>query len=279
MKVFISHASEDDITAKAICRMLEEDGIRCWYAARDALPGVDYEESIIDAISSSDLMVLILSSKANESPHIKREIQNACIENPPIPIIPFRTEDVTLNKALRYYLGSVHWIDASRAPLQESVNRLLDVVKGHLIEARQHIKTESTKIQLERMAMAQGGELEIWERSVQDVAVIELVGRMTIGEGSVAFRKAMAELGERGSKKIILNFSGVSYIDSAGIGELSAQYTKFQKLGAQVRLFKLSQKVTDLLTITKLLSTLNVYENEAQALWSLRKRADRDPKS
>ena len=110
-------------------------------------------------------------------------------------------------------------------------------------------------------------ELNINERQAGDVTVLDLSGKITIGEGSVALRTAIRRLLEEGKKRILLNLAGVSYVDSSGIGELVSSYTAIGKEdGGQLKLLNLTQKIRDLLTITKLLTVFDVYDNEAEAL-------------
>ena len=109
-------------------------------------------------------------------------------------------------------------------------------------------------------------ELEIKERQAGDVTVLDMDGKVTIGEGSVALRTAIRRLLEEGKKKILLNLAGVGYIDSSGIGELVSSYTAINKDGGQLKLLKLTQKLQDLLAITKLLTVFDVYDSEAEAL-------------
>ncbi|HEY4425850.1 MAG TPA: STAS domain-containing protein [Pyrinomonadaceae bacterium] len=110
-------------------------------------------------------------------------------------------------------------------------------------------------------------ELNINERQAGDVTVLDLSGKITIGEGSVALRAGIRRLLEEGKKRILLNLAGVSYVDSSGIGELVSSYTAIGKEdGGQLKLLNLTQKIRDLLTITKLLTVFDVYDNEAEAL-------------
>jgi anti-sigma B factor antagonist len=109
-------------------------------------------------------------------------------------------------------------------------------------------------------------ELNINERQAGDVTVLDMSGKITIGEGSVALRTAIRRLLEEGKKRILLNLGGVSYIDSSGIGELVSSYTAINKEGGHLKLLNLTQKIKDLLTITKLLTVFDVYEREADAL-------------
>ena len=111
-------------------------------------------------------------------------------------------------------------------------------------------------------------ELNIEERQAGDVTVLDMSGKITIGEGSVSLRTAVRRLLEEGKKRILLNLAGVSYIDSSGIGELIANYTTVSKDDGQMKLLSLTEKVRDLLVITKLLTVFDSYESEAEALSS-----------
>ena len=111
-------------------------------------------------------------------------------------------------------------------------------------------------------------ELNITERQAGDVTVLDMSGKITIGEGSVALRTGIRRLLEEGKKKILLNLAGVNYIDSSGIGELVSSYTAINKESGQLKLLNLTQKLQDLLTITKLLTVFDVYESESEALSS-----------
>ena len=113
-------------------------------------------------------------------------------------------------------------------------------------------------------------ELNIRERQAGDVTVLDMDGRITIGEGSIALRSAIRRLLEEGKKKILLNLARVSYIDSSGIGELVSSYTSIGKEGGQLKLLNLTQKLQDLLTITKLLTVFDVYDSEEEALASFK---------
>ena len=113
-------------------------------------------------------------------------------------------------------------------------------------------------------------ELNISERQGGDVTVLDMSGKITIGEGSVALRTAIRRLLEEGKKRILLNLAGVNYIDSSGIGELVSSYTAINKEGGQLKLLNLTQKLQDILTITKLLTVFDVYESESEALESFK---------
>jgi anti-sigma B factor antagonist len=113
-------------------------------------------------------------------------------------------------------------------------------------------------------------ELNIAERQVGDVTILDMSGKITIGEGSVALRTAIRRLLEDGKKKILLNLAGVGYIDSSGIGELVSSYTAINNAQGQLKLLSLTQKLRDLLTITKLLTVFDTFESEEDALSSFK---------
>jgi anti-sigma B factor antagonist len=111
-------------------------------------------------------------------------------------------------------------------------------------------------------------ELNISERQAGDVTILDMDGKVTIGEGSVALRNTIRRLVGEGKKKILLNLAGVGYVDSSGIGELVSSFTAVNKEGGQLKLLNLTQKIQDLLAITKLLTVFDVFENEGEALGS-----------
>ena len=130
--VFLSHSSENRTVANAVCARLEERKIRCWIAPRDIQPGVEYGEALAEAIDECRVLVLILTSPANQSRHVRREIERAISKG--IPVIPLRTEDVTLSKALQYFLGSVHWLDALTPPLDQHIESLARTIRQMIEE-------------------------------------------------------------------------------------------------------------------------------------------------
>jgi hypothetical protein len=125
--VFISHSSEDKTIVDAVCATLESRGLRCWVAPRDILPGMDWDEAILDAISDCRLMLLIFSSHANKSVQIKHEIERALHKG--IPILPFRIEEVLPSKSLEYFLSTTHWLDALTPPLEQHLDRLAENIR------------------------------------------------------------------------------------------------------------------------------------------------------
>jgi len=105
-------------------------------------------------------------------------------------------------------------------------------------------------------------------RQVGDVTVIDVAGRITLGEGSSNLRDSLRELAAKGNKKILLNLADVSYIDSSGIGELVAGFTTMTNAGGQLKLLNLTKRVQDLLQITKLYTVFEVFDAEASAVHS-----------
>ncbi|MDX2032751.1 MAG: STAS domain-containing protein [Blastocatellia bacterium] len=111
-------------------------------------------------------------------------------------------------------------------------------------------------------------QLEIRERNTGEVVILEMAGKITIGEGSVQLREAVGRLRDNNQIKIVLNLGGVTYVDSSGIGELVSCYTTTKNSGGRLKLLNLPKKIKDLLMITKLLTVFEIYEDEQAALES-----------
>jgi anti-sigma B factor antagonist len=105
-------------------------------------------------------------------------------------------------------------------------------------------------------------------RRIEGVNIVDLSGRITIGEGTIILKDAVRNLLQRNEEKILLNLADVSYIDSSGIGELVSSFTTVGNQGGKLKLLNLTKKVHDLLSITKLLTVFDVFEDEAKAIQS-----------
>jgi len=112
--------------------------------------------------------------------------------------------------------------------------------------------------------------LTIASREVDGVTVLDLGGRITLGEGSVQLREAIRELIGKGIKNILLNLGNVNYIDSSGLGELVSAFTTAKNQGAEVKLLNLTKKVHDLLQLTKLYTVFDIKDDEASAIASFK---------
>ena len=112
--------------------------------------------------------------------------------------------------------------------------------------------------------------LTIASREVDGVAILDLSGRITLGEGSVQLRDAIRGLIGKGTKHILLNLGDVNYIDSSGLGELVSAYTTARNQQAEVKLLNLTRKVHDLLQLTKLVTVFDIKDDEASAIASFK---------
>lgn len=113
-------------------------------------------------------------------------------------------------------------------------------------------------------------DFKIKERQVGNVMVLDLIGKMRIGESGDVFCRTIRRLLEDDQRKILLNLAGVAYIDSSGLGELIASRNTLHKNDGQVKLLHLTERVRELMVITKLLTVFDVYENESEALDSFK---------
>ena len=112
--------------------------------------------------------------------------------------------------------------------------------------------------------------LSLKTRRTEDVVILDLAGKLTIGEPVLSLRDTLRSLTGEGERKFILNLGEVTYIDSSGLGELVSSFTTIRNKGGDVKLLKLTSKTRDLLQMTKLLTVFDVYDDEAKAIASLK---------
>ena len=115
--------------------------------------------------------------------------------------------------------------------------------------------------------------MEIAERRVNDVTILDLKGKMTLGEGDELLKDKINSLLSQGRKRLLLNLDGVPYIDSAGLGEVVRTYTTVSRQGGSLKLLNLTKRIEDLLSITKLLTVFETFDSEPDALKSFQAQA------
>ena len=142
--VFISYSHKDKQTADAVCAKLEQQGIRCWYAPRDITPGADWAESIINAIETVRVMIIIFTDHSNASKQVMNEISNAV--NAGVTIVPFKLTNTAPSKGMQYYFTAVHWLDAVDKPMKSSIEELCTRVEG-ILSLNRSDEPERTKPQ------------------------------------------------------------------------------------------------------------------------------------
>ena len=110
--------------------------------------------------------------------------------------------------------------------------------------------------------------MQIEERAIGEVTVLDLKGRVTLGEGDELLKDKINSLLNQGHRKIVLNLADVPYIDSAGLGEIVRTYTTVSRQGGSLKLLNLTKRITDLLSITKLLTVFETFDSEDEAVRS-----------
>lgn len=128
--VFISHSQKDRPVAQRVLRLLEQEKIRCWIAPRNVPAGMTWSKAIPDAITKSRIMVVILTSGANTSDHVSREVELALKRE--VDVIPLRVEEVEPAGSLEYWIGQLQWLDAVAPPLEDHIGVLIEKVWGLL---------------------------------------------------------------------------------------------------------------------------------------------------
>jgi anti-sigma B factor antagonist len=111
--------------------------------------------------------------------------------------------------------------------------------------------------------------MHVTERVVGDVTIVDVSGKVTLGDGGdVVLKDKMASLVQQGTKKVLLNLGDVSYVDSAGLGAIVQSYATMNKNGGSLKLLNTTKRIKDLLSITKLLTVFECHDNEAEAIKS-----------
>jgi adenylate cyclase len=128
--VFLSYSAADKDTALAILAGLEKQGIRCWIAPRDIPAGSEYGQQIVDAVKACRVFLVVFSTGANASPHVRREVERAVSLDR--TIVPFRVENVAPTGAMEYCLGGTHWLDAFTLPIEPHVATLVSTLRTML---------------------------------------------------------------------------------------------------------------------------------------------------
>ena len=110
--------------------------------------------------------------------------------------------------------------------------------------------------------------MTITERKSGDVTILDVEGKILLGEGDVQLKRKIDELIERGETKLLLNLANVPYMDSGGLGEIVRSYTTVKRAGGDLKLLNATKRISDLLTITKLITVFEIFEDEAAAVKS-----------
>jgi len=180
--VFISYSHKDKAVADAICARLEQGGARCWYAPRDIVPGADWAASIIEAIRTTKVMVLVFTDYANASQQVMREVSNAVSNS--VTIVPFKLTESLPTEGMQYYLSTVHWLDALDRPLAQSVEQLNGLVQAILAGTTPDAASFAPSPERPRR------ELPSWAIGVLSFLAVLLVGGAILGPRILATRSS-----------------------------------------------------------------------------------------
>jgi hypothetical protein len=171
--VFISYSSKDKNTADAVCAKLESEKIRCWIAPRDVPAGQSWAASIIEALNESKVFVLVFSDGSNKSKQVVREVGEA-VDNG-IPIVPLRIEDVEPSQEMRYYIKSIHWLDAMTPPLEAHLQRLTYSVLA-LLSAEAGEVPQEAALPVVEPSIQKRWPLPIWATALIVLAAVVILG-------------------------------------------------------------------------------------------------------
>ncbi|QYZ78077.1 TIR domain-containing protein [Methanofollis formosanus] len=199
--VFISYSTVDIKAVEAICHILEEQKIRCWYAKRDADTGGHWAEDIMDAIHDCTSVVYLISASSNGSKFTLNELTEAITLDK--KIFPVRIEDVMPSKGVKLLLTSVHWMDAISPPFEEHVSRLAKEIQQHLIAVEASPKRETTPPGRNADEWLKKGET--YRKQKQHMGAVEVCDRPEL---TVQFERTRLNAGEWTRAQLKITNSG-----------------------------------------------------------------------
>jgi hypothetical protein len=170
---FISHSSKDKTIADAVCGTLEGKNIRCWIAPRDVPPGSHYGAALDKAIENSKIFILLISKGSNNSDQVIRELEIAADNG--IPIIPIRIEDIEPTDAMRYYVKSLHWLDALTPPLERHLEKITASVQA-LLSIDNNETTSPAAVAHTEPAPQKRSPLPVWALILIGLAALSILG-------------------------------------------------------------------------------------------------------
>lgn len=197
-QVFVSHASRERHLADAICVGLEATDIRCWIAPRDIPPGAEWANAIIKGLESCEMLLLVLSGESVTSQHVLREVERAV--NRRMPIMPVRVDDIVPTGSMSYYLGAVHWLDASTPPFEEHLDDLVERVGRTLRAGPNRAAPPTTGRSATSDLRVEVGEPRLLVDSASRAELRDFRGSPDLGTASAAIEKMLMALGARAAR-------------------------------------------------------------------------------
>ena len=194
--------------------------MRCWIAPRDILPGQDWGAAIVEAIDHCRLMVLVFSADANESPQIRNEVVQAV--NRSIPIIPVRINDIMPTKALAYFMGSVHWLDALTPPLEKHLETLTVTVRTLLQRGGQGTADAAPRAPASPPPSPRAGKKQ--PRRKPGLLFAAIAGALVILAGIALLAVELAHQGGGGAVETVQMFSPPSAQDLQRVSDIAARH-------------------------------------------------------
>lgn len=186
--VFISYGNKDKTVADAVCARLEGHGVRCWIAPRDLRPGMQYGSELAHALKRTKVLVLILSSHANYSKHVAREVEQAVHFG--AYVLPFRIEEVKPTTELSFFINSTHWLDALTPPLEHHLEQLRDSVDRILHNDDGGAAAAERPSRSTQPAPAPAAVVTASPRASRPVLVIAAIAAVTLAGAYALFKPA-----------------------------------------------------------------------------------------
>jgi predicted ATPase/class 3 adenylate cyclase len=184
--VFISYSSKDKAIADAVVAGLEIEGVRCWVAPRDLIPGVPWGKGICEAIENSRVLVVILSENSNHSKQVARELERAVANK--VVVVPFRIQDVEPTGEIAFFISTEHWLDAITPPIENHIDKLRKVLQ-HFIDAQisphvdiNHLRTRKIKADSTPLPDPLQIQSEGYERRIVTILFADIANYSSLSE-------------------------------------------------------------------------------------------------
>jgi len=243
--IFISHSSKDDSVASVICEYLEKEKVKCWIDHRDAELGSRWEESIVLAIRSSRIMLLVFSHNANISKHVGRELTLAAKND--LNILPIKIENSQVSEKFEYYIEDIQWLNAVSYPIEKYLSIILAYIKknlnqpsgtpkylevqnlfnifreeiNNLFDKEKESAYDFTLALVNSEEMQKYFGIEVWRQSFLENQKVKFMDERYI---IIPKTKTLKKLQEYGKHKVLLSGNTLKIVSSIGIQNVLEEF-------------------------------------------------------
>lgn len=246
MNIFISHSSDDFAMAENVCGLLEENGHKCFLAPRDIRSGYEYAEEIMNGIESSELMLLLLSEKANRSPHVLREVERAVSKS--IPVIVYKLEEVELSKSMEYFLMSHQWVSGKAGATSEEV-----------LHCVAEFATRDVEAGAIKVSQSASGKIANAKKSYKGIVLFAIIAVIVLAAGLLLLLGTQDEEEEKNENKPVNNTEKQQVIPVVEAGD-TLVFGNYLGEPIEWRVLKVSEDGKSAVVVSKNILTMKAYD-------------------